>query len=329
VTVGVFDGVHVAHQRLIRTTKRLAERLGGTSVVVTFDPDPQMVLSPRSAAPALMPLEARVDELRRLGADRVWVIPFTAAFASMTAERFFQRVLLGRLRAVALVVGEAFLFGSGRRGDMALLRGLGSRHGVRIVSLPHVIRGGAPVSSSRIRELIRGGRLAQAASLLGRPPGLYGMVVGGEGRGRQLGFPTANIQPAPHQVLPPPGVYAVVVRWGAAARWRHGVMNFGVRPTFGAGPLTCEVYLPGFSGNLRGRRVSVSLLSRLRGERRFPDAQALSRQIQQDIVRAQRVFQRAPRPFRSTNAAAGPNGARSRPARQHALSMTSEAHLSR
>ena len=289
VTVGVFDGVHRAHQRVIRATIRLAHRLKGTSVVITFDPDPQQVLSPHAAPPALMPLDARLEALKALGVDRIWVIPFTARFASMSAEQFIRQILLRRLRAAALVVGEAFTFGQHRQGNMAILRVLGPPSGMRVVCVPQVRREGAPVSSSRIRRLIGRGHLAQARRLLGRPPALYGVVVRGAGRGRRLDVPTANIRLTP-QIVPPRGVYAVTVRLpGRRRRWR-GIMNFGVRPTFGSGPLVCEVHLLNFSGDLLGRRVSLGLVARLRAERRFPTPEALRHQIDRDLARASIVL---------------------------------------
>ncbi|MBI4342380.1 MAG: riboflavin biosynthesis protein RibF, partial [Candidatus Omnitrophica bacterium] len=276
-----------------------ARRLRGTGAVITFDPDPQTVLDPGSPHPTLMPLEARVERLRALGVTWIWVIPFTKPFARLTATQFAEQVLVRRLRAVGLVVGEGFLFGRNRRGNMEVLRAIGARHGLRIVAVPQVRRGGLPVSSSRIRRLIAEGRLAAARQLLGRSPELHGRVVRGAGRGRRLGFPTANLH-LTSQVLPPCGVYAV--RLHSIGAVRHfvpgeliggGVMNLGVRPTFGSGPLVCEVHVLDFSGTLRGRPVAVSLLARLRGERCFPSPEALRAQIRRDVSRARRVFARS------------------------------------
>ncbi len=319
VTVGMFDGVHIAHQRLLQTTITVARRLRGTSVAMTFDPDPQIVLDPAHAQPALMPLDARVAALRGLGVERVWVIPFTKRFARMTAEQFIRRVLVGRLHAVAVVVGATFAFGRNRQGDMAVLQILGPSYGMRVMAVREVRRGGKPVSSSRIRRLIGMGQLAHATRLLGRPPALYGVVVRGAGRGRRLGFPTANLRLI-DQVLPPRGVYAVVLAREDGRRTRRGVtppplsvrgkrtawplrfsggtligggvMNLGVRPTFGGGPLICEVHLLGFSGSLRGQSVSVLLLARLRDERCFSSWRSLQRQVRSDIARARRFFTR-------------------------------------
>ena len=293
VTVGVFDGVHRAHQQLIRSTVHIARRLGGTSVAVTFDPDPQVVLDPRHAQPALMPLDARVRRLNDLGIDRVQVIPFTKRFARMSAQAFIERVLIRRLHTQVLVVGEQFAFGRDRRGNTGVLQTMGSRYGMRVVSIPSVIGAGRTISSSRIRHLIDQGRLSQARYLLGRPPELYGVVVRGAGRGRQLGFPTANLR-LTSQILPPRGVFAVLIGTTDGRRSWRGVMNLGVRPTFGPGPLVCEVHLLGFSGTLVGRSVCVSLLARLRGERCFPSPGVLCRQVRHDLRRARRLFARFP-----------------------------------
>lgn len=318
VTVGVFDGVHRAHQRLIGSTVRLARRMHGTSVVVTFDPDPQTVLDAAHAPPALMPLEERLRRFRELNVDWVWIIPFTKPFARIQADAFVHHLLIDRLHAAALIVGETFAFGRGRRGNMRLLRRMGPVAGMRIVSVPEVRSGGAPISSSRIRRLIAEGKLAHARRLLGRSPELYGTVVTGAGRGRRLGFPTANIG-LRASTIPPRGVYAVRLRidgrppipgvppppirvrgtrtiagrnFASGELIGGGVMNLGVRPTFGPGPLVCEVHLLGFSGRLTGRSVSVSLLARLRGERRFPSPRALVRQVGRDVQRARRLFTR-------------------------------------
>ena len=316
VTIGMFDGVHVAHQRVLRSTVALARRIGGTSVAITFDPDPQTVLDPSHPHASLMPIAERINHVRALGVEWVWVIPFTTRFARVSANAFVRRILVGTLHADALVVGEGFLFGRARRGDLDVLERLGSRHGMRVVPVRRVIRGGAPVSSSRIRRLISAGRLAAATRLLGRAPALYGVVVPGAGRGCSLGAPTANLRMT-SGALPPHGVYAVRVydmathdRRGATppplsvrstrtAAERPlacgkeiggGVMNLGVRPTFGAGPVVCEVHLLDFRSTLLGHPVRLSLILRLRSERCFPSLHALTTQIQRDIVRARRIL---------------------------------------
>ncbi|MBI2885527.1 MAG: bifunctional riboflavin kinase/FAD synthetase [Candidatus Omnitrophica bacterium] len=286
-TIGMFDGVHPGHQRLIRTTVRLARRLRATSVVVTFHPDPQQVLNAHTPPP-LTSLDRRLDLIKALGADVVWVLPFTRAFSRITPEAFVREVLRDRLRAAAVVVGDTFAFGRDRRGDLRMLRELSRPHGMRVVVVPPVTRGGAAVSSSRIRALLQQGRWRRAAQLLGHPVELTGRVVRGAGRGARLGFPTANLAVG-SSVAPPRGVYAVEV-WVGRRRW-PGVMNVGMRPTFRTASTTvCEVHLIGFRGRLYSRAIAVLLRARLRDERKFSSAQALQRQIARDVRRAGRLL---------------------------------------
>lgn len=289
VTIGMFDGVHAGHQRLIRTTVRLAARWRAGSAALTFDPDPQAILAPGRAQPRLMPLAVRVQVMRALGIERVHVIRFTRAFSRMPAEAFIERILVKQLASAGVVVGENFTFGKGRRGDLALLRQAGRLHGMRVTVVPSVRKFGAVVSSSRIRQLVSQGKLRDAARLLGRPVQLYGAVVRGAGRARRLGFPTANVRLEPDLCLPPLGVYRVDL-WHGRRRHR-ALMNLGVRPTFsstvnGHAPVVCEVHVPEFRGNLYGRQVRIDVLQRLRAERRFPNAHALTQQIRRDLRRA-------------------------------------------
>ena len=283
VTIGMFDGVHLAHQRLIRTTVHLAKQSHGNSVVITFDPDPQLILDPQRAQPPLMPLEERIRLIGEFGVDLVWVIPFTPHFSQMRAEEFVQTILIDRLHAACIVVGENFAFGRARRGTLELLHTLGRPQGMRVMAIPAVMRSGLPVSSSRIRRCVQVGELEQARRLLGRPVQLWGTVIKGAGRGRTLGFPTANLR-LTGTLVPPRGVYHV--RLTTARHTYQGLMNLGTRPTFGHGPLTCEVHVVGFRGTLYGKSVALTLVKRLRDERTFQSPQALTRQIQRDLVRA-------------------------------------------
>ena len=305
VTIGMFDGVHLGHQRLIRTTVQLAKRLQGTSVVITFDPDPQCVLKPAQAQPRLMPLDVRLRFIEVLGADLAWVIPFTRRFSRIEAEQFFHKILLKQAGAVAVVVGENVSFGRNRRGNLALLRAYGRRDGMRIVVTSPVVREHETVSSSRLRRVIQRGEIASARRWLGRPAQLYGTVVRGEGRARQLGFPTANVRLARDLVQPPHGVYRVWL--DVAGRRYQGLMNLGIRPTFLSmprralgrpsgrrngsipPPVVCEVHLPGFRGNLYGRCVTIALLEWVRPEQRFAGPEELAQHIRQDLRRAHLV----------------------------------------
>ncbi len=294
ITVGVFDGVHLAHQRLLRRTMALARRTGSASVAVTFHPDPYHVLAPQEAPPALMSLQARLRHLAASGLDATVVVQFTRAFARIRAERFVREFLVRRLRAAAIVVGDNFTFGQGRHGDVRTLRAAAAAAGARVFIVPPVMRGGSLVSASRIRRLIQAGKLRAARALLGHAPTLGGRVVQGAGRGRRLGFPTANIR-LQDQVVPPHGVYAVRARLEPGvpgARPWPAVMNLGTRPTFGGGAVSCEVHVLGRRGAWLGRTLSLELVQRLRGEQCFPSLASLQHQIRRDIARARQRLAR-------------------------------------
>ena len=288
-TIGVFDGVHAGHRALIRRAVLLARRLHTFSVVITFDPDPHSVLNPEKSFIALTSLAERCRRIATLGPDYIWILPFTRKLAQVPAETFARRVLLDRLAAISLVVGEDFAFGRGAKGGVRLLRQIGAKAGMHVITVRPVLRGGAVVSSSRIRAAIHNGELAQARRLLGWPPVLSGTVIRGSGRGRLLRVPTANLKLMP-QVLPPTGVYASIASAGSR-RW-PAVMNLGVRPTFGGGPVIAEVHLLGFSGALYGKSLQVSLIQRLRSERCFASSKALVRQIHRDLSRAKSILSR-------------------------------------
>ncbi len=288
VSIGVFDGVHIGHQTLLKSAVAQAKKLNVPSIVLTFDPDPHDFLNPGPFPNALMPVSVRCRLIRELGIDWVVVIRFTDAFARKTAEDFMNGVLVKRLNAQCVIVGKNFRFGAQATGSVAVLRQWAKTSGVRIMPMEPVKRQDQRVSSSRIRKLVRQGDLAAAKRLVGRPPELYGYVVRGEGRGRELGTPTANIALNP-QTVPPQGVYAVTV--DVNGRLLGGVMNYGTRPTFCEdGSVVCEVHLFGFSGDLYGQSLVVSLIKHLRDERNFSSSSALQSQIARDISRAKRVL---------------------------------------
>ena len=284
-TIGVFDGVHRGHQRLMRLAVTRARALGGISVGVTFDPHPQHVLRPATARPLLMTLDLRLRLMAQQGLDVAWVVPFTQTFARRTPDAFFDGVLRRHLLLRDIVIGENFAFGRDRVGTVAWLREAGARAGVRVRAVPSVTLDGAPVSSSRVRRAIEAGNLRAVRRLLRRPHVLTGTVVHGRSRGRSLGFPTANLR-LPAQILPPAGVYVIqAIVDGRARRW-DGVLNLGTRPTFHETRLIAEAHLFGHPGNLYGSTLEIYLLARLRDERRFPDSAALIAQITRDIRRA-------------------------------------------
>jgi riboflavin kinase/FMN adenylyltransferase len=284
VTVGNFDGVHRGHQALARETVARARSVGGTAVVLTFDPHPAHVVAPDRVPPALSTPSQKAELLATLGVDVLAVLPFTRAVASLAPEAFARDVLAGVLGARAVVVGESFRFGHGQEGDAALLSRLGDALGFAVAAVPPVLDDGRPISSSRVREALAMGDAAGAAALLGRPYFVDGVVVAGDGRGRAIGVPTANLETG-GALLPARGVYAGPCRL-PDGRAPLAVVNVGERPTFGGGTVTIETHLVGYEGDLYGVRLRQSFAVRLRDEKRFAGVDALVVQIRRDIQRA-------------------------------------------
>ncbi len=289
--LGAFDGIHLAHARLISTAVERARALGLPSVVCTFDPHPSSVLWPERAP---LPIATLADNLRRmesLGAHAALIIPFTLEFSRMEAEAFVEEVLAGVLGAREIVVGFNHTFGHDARGTAALLTELGPRHGFAARVLPPLRLRGQTVSSSAIRELLRDGDAAHAAELLGHPYSITGVVLRGAGRGRMLGFPTANLRPDRPLVLAP-GVYVARASWDGAGDDRgdggaaDAVVNVGYRPTFGENQYWVEAYLLDFSGDLYDRTLRIEFLDRIRPEMKFAGVDALKRQVMSDIATA-------------------------------------------
>lgn len=288
--IGNFDGVHRGHARLVAETTAAAQELGGRSVVLTFDPHPARVLAPGSAPSALLGLAQKAELLSALGVDTLAVLPFTPGMAAWDAEDFAREVLGSCLGAAAVVVGEGFRFGQGRTGDAALLSALGGRLGWTVTTVAPVTHQGEPISSTRIRRALAAGDVEAAAELLGRRFFVDGVVEAGEGRGRVLGFPTANVA-STNETLPASGVYACLFAAGGEPA-REAVANLGTRPTFeeGAAAPRLEVHVLDTDRDLYGRAVRTTFVARLRGEQRFADADALSRQIDADVARAREVL---------------------------------------
>jgi riboflavin kinase/FMN adenylyltransferase len=272
VAVGTFDGVHLGHREVIR----------GNDTVLTFDPHPLTVIAPQAVPKLLDSPAIKRDLIAGLGVDELVTIPFDRAFAAKSADEFIDEVLVGRLGATHVSVGENFRFGRAAKGDPALLRAR-SEFETRVVPLVEVED--ETVSSTHIRGLVAAGDVARAARFLGAPFMLEGEVVDGDRRGRELGFPTANIVPPDHLAHPGHGVYAA---------WAHGHMaavNVGVRPTFETGRgLLVEAYLLDFSGDLYGQTLRIAFARRLRGERRFESAEALVEQMKRDVEDARRML---------------------------------------
>ena len=291
VTVGNFDGVHRGHQALVAAATRAARSHGGLAVVLTFDPHPSHVLSPHRAPEALMTVEQKAEILGGLGVDRLAVLPFTRALAEKTADDFARSVLYECLGARAVVVGASFRFGRHRQGDAARLTELGRTLGFSVEAVGAVLHEGAPISSTRIREAVARGEIEAASELLGRRYFIDGRVRSGDGRGRTIGFPTANLELL-GEAVPGGGVYAAWVRVppGGTSSPKPAVVNVGYRPTFGGGDLLVEVHLLDFSGDLYGQTLRVEFVDKLRDEQAFPGVEALKAQIALDVAEARRRF---------------------------------------
>lgn len=295
VTVGTFDGVHLGHQALIRYVLERARLRGGPGVAVTFDPHPREVVH-GEAVPLLTTVEERARIFEALGLDRFIVIPFTKAFSKLRGEEFVRDVLVGHIGMQEVVIGYDHAFGRGREGDRHLLERLGAELGFGVDVVPAQIVDQHVVSSSDIRALlVDAGDVRQAAEMLGRPYELEGRVVQGDQRGRVIGFPTANLAvDHARKVVPKTGVYAVRASVAGSEVWYGGMMNIGVRPTFGGTELRQEVHLFGFDGDLYGRQLRIEFVERIRDERRFEGIEALVEQLSSDRARCMRILEAVP-----------------------------------
>ena len=271
LAIGSFDGVHVGHRRVIE----------GADTVLTFEPHPLQVIRPEAAPKLLMPFEIKRDVIDGLGVAELVVIPFDREFSRIAPEDFIRRVIIERLGADHVSVGENFRFGARAQGTPEMLA---SREEFETRIVPLVEVDGETVSSTRIRALVAAGEVDAAMRCLGAPFLLEGEVVRGDERGRELGFPTANLVPADDLVSPGHGVYA------AFANGHPAAVNVGIRPTFDTGRgLLVEAYLIDFDGDLYGRRLRIAFIARLRGERRFPSAEELVEQMHRDVEEAREV----------------------------------------
>ena len=289
VTVGVFDGVHRGHQRILERAVSIARERRVRCVVLSFDPHPDLVLSPRFEAMApLTPLPEKRERLLSLGADELEVLPFTRELASLPPEEFVDRAMVSRHGCVALVVGEDFALGRSRAGNVTRLREIGAVRGFDVVPVPLFELDGGRVTSTRIRALLGEGRVAEAARLLGRRYGFSGTVVRGDAIGRTLGYPTANLRLHEEKFLPADGIYAVWARTAGDREWRAAAMSLGVRPTFGGQVRTLEVHVIDWSGELLGTSLEVELAEWLRPERKFETREALIAAIGEDVAEARR-----------------------------------------
>jgi len=287
MTIGVFDGLHRGHQHVIAATVDAAREFSGIAWVTTFDPHPDTIVRGAAPRPWITPPEEREELLHALGVDRVHVERFDKDVQALTPEGFLDRVLGQGAPLKALIVGPDFRMGRDRVGDRAYLEALGKRRGFTVREVPFLYQqGGGKLSSTTLRGLIEAGSVEEASEMLGRPYALRGRIGSGAGRGKELGYPTANLEVHPEKLLPVPGIYISDNRFLGLSR--HGLTYVGTAGTFGPGPVRVEVHLLDHQGrdSLRGEWLVTSLVRRLRGDQVFETPEALVAAMDQDRARA-------------------------------------------
>jgi riboflavin kinase/FMN adenylyltransferase len=290
LALGNFDGLHRGHLKIIERVRRGAAEHGGIPMAMTFDPHPPRVVRPDKAPPLLMTKQQKIEALEDAGIRAVAVVRFSREMSQWDPETFVRTVLVEWLRVSEVWVGSNFLFGHDRSGNYSSLRTLGQRYGFRAEKIDPVRYKEFVVSSTRIRRLVAEARMDEAAALLGHPYYLDGRIVEGKRRGREIGFPTANLETT-NELLPPHGVYATTFEVEGIVH--AGLTNIGIRPTFADDPrTTIETHVLGYDGDLYGRQVRLAFVQRLRDERKFEDVDALRTQIEADQRRAERLFTR-------------------------------------
>ncbi len=293
VTIGNFDGIHLGHQAMLARLTARAASVGALPAVLTFEPHPREIFTPDSAPTRLTSLREKLEILRALGVAHVHVCRFSKPFAALSAEEFVQRILVQGLKARYVLVGDDFRFGAKRAGDFAMLHRLGQANGFEAEALHTVEAAGQRASSTAVREALAAGDMAMAAQLLGRPYSISGRVVGGDRLGRQIGYPTANIQ-LKHNKPPVKGIFAVRVQGLRGDQnspdW-PGVASLGTRPTVHTnGRPTLEVHLFNFDRNIYRQHLRVEFLHKLRDEAKFPDLATLIAQIDLDAQQARALL---------------------------------------
>jgi riboflavin kinase/FMN adenylyltransferase len=285
LTIGVYDGIHRGHQEVIEVTKRLAGE--ARVALLTFDGHPLTLSAPDHAPQLLTNRVQKLELLERQGVEVAGLLRFDESLRHMPPEQFIDDIVVGTMKARRVVVGRDFRFGFERSGDVDLLTRRGAEVGFEVTGVD-LFGGAVPVSSTSVRQVLDAGDVAAAQRMLGRPFELMGTVVPGDGRGRSIGYPTANVAVPPSILLPRQGVYAVKVLRVAGVL--DGVVNIGVRPTFGAGRETVEAHVLDFDGNLYGEELRLQFVGRIRGEQRFTSVDDLVRQIEADVVVARNVL---------------------------------------
>jgi len=289
VTLGAFDGIHRGHQELLSRIKTIAAERGGTGILLTFEPHPQRVIAPGTALPLLSIREEKLALLEEMGLDTLVILPFNRQLSQMEAEDFVSVVLVEALDVRFLVLGYDHTFGKGRRGRPELLRTMAPDLGFEVEVVDAVTDNGDAITSSLIRTVILDGDVQRATRLLGRPYSVKGLVIRSDQRGRELGFPTANISmPNPEKCIPGKSVYAVQSIVGGSVY--RGACNIGTRPTFNDDQLMIEVHLLEFDKDIYGESIEIRFFARIREERKFEGPGALKKQIESDIIDAERIL---------------------------------------
>lgn len=290
LTLGVFDGLHLGHQMIMRTVVERAEATDSVATVITFDPHPRAVLHPESAPPLLQTLDQRLAAFEVLGIEQAIIIRFNKEFAAQEAEDFIRETIGERLHAREVYLGKGFEFGRNRGGNIEVLKKLSEELGFYAAEVPEVRLNGQRISSSKIRELLKEGKVNRARRMLGRPYGVEGQIEHGSQRGHEIGFPTANLKPR-NRVIPKFGVYVTATLINGA--WRRSITNIGVRPTFeNTTEPSIETYVFDYEGDLYGDVLRIRFLHRIRDEKKFSGIEELKTQIQKDTRRALNYFSR-------------------------------------
>jgi riboflavin kinase/FMN adenylyltransferase len=288
LTLGVFDGLHLGHQRIMQTVVERARAVDAVPTAITFDPHPRAVLFPENTPPLLQTLDQRLAAFEVLGIEQAIVVRFNKDFAAQDAEVFLRQIVHDRLHAKEVYLGKGFAFGKNRGGNIELLRRMSRELGFFADEVEEVCLRNQRISSSRIRQLLADGKTNLARRMLGRPYGVEGVIIRGDQRGRTIGFPTANLKPK-NRVIPKYGVYATATLIDNV--WRKSITNIGVRPTFeNETEPSIETYIFNYTGDLYGDVLRVRFLHRIRDERKFGGIEELKAQIERDTRRALSYF---------------------------------------
>ncbi|MFA5261914.1 MAG: bifunctional riboflavin kinase/FAD synthetase [Candidatus Omnitrophota bacterium] len=289
LTIGVFDGLHIGHQKLIKAAVKTARSLKGPAIVMTFSPHPVQVLSPNTYLPFIVSLPHRLKLFEQLGITTCIMIRFTKKFSHLTSHQFVKKYLTDAIRPKIVYVGRDFRFGQGRQGTLSDFQEIGKSQGFKVCTVALLKAGKMKIGSSHIRQLILEGRLHKAERYLGRKLSAMGRVVKGDGRGKTLGFPTANIRPS-NEVILPVGVYAVRVRIGPDSF--KGMANIGRRPSFKKKncPINIETHVFDFSKNIYGKEIIIEFIERLRAEKTFRSAAQMIAQLKRDERKSRAIL---------------------------------------